>query len=292
MITVPSKWSKKFGLSANDEVELTEEGSELRVRHDKGILVQSCSVDLTCIANEKLIKRIISSLYIRGVDEISVNYDSPQARELLNEKVSELVGCTVLSETQHGCLIKNIATVHESEFDSVMRRIFYVLLETGHEIHNSAIKCDDRGFKLAVRHEKDVNKLADFCKRVLNKRGVPNLAITTHLYCIVSYLEDISDALRQIGIHYSTKVHAHLSKRTIDYIRTINELLGAYHSLHYNFNLQEAAKFYDLIRAKYGLAYDLFKDTPAHESFMVANLYNVHELIYQALAATFEAKLK
>ena len=71
LISLPRKWSLKYGVKKGDELEIEENGSKLTVSTEKVFQVEK--IELSIDDLDPMILRSVTALYKRGVDEIKIN---------------------------------------------------------------------------------------------------------------------------------------------------------------------------------------------------------------------------
>jgi len=178
LISLPKPWTVQHHIRKGQELNITEQDNNLIVSHKPSTTTTKTSITVT---KDTFVKNEIAFLYQKGVDEITVNY--PNAQELydeIKERTNNLLGFEIVNQTAHSCTIKNISAPQVEAFDTIFRRTWHVLNTMAEEGNKKNI----------MAMEQTINKLTDFCKRLLNKYPTPT---QSYQYAIVRDLEKIGD---------------------------------------------------------------------------------------------------
>ncbi len=156
----------------------------------------------TIIAEEypNLIPRVISALYRIGYDEIDIEYQDPALVTPLLEVLNEFFpGYDILSQSEKRMLIKDIAHDVENEFDNVLRRLFMVSLSMAENLEMAMKEFSEQRMLNVLSMEKTNNRFANYCIRMLIKRGHQQFNRTDFYIILVWEMEKMIDELKYIG---------------------------------------------------------------------------------------------
>jgi phosphate uptake regulator len=113
-----------------------------------------------------------------------------------------------------------------------------------------AIEKNDKAWLEAIAlHDKDVNKIADFCRRVLNTAGAEGYKRIAPVYFIVEQLEKIGDMYRDICQHH-LKRPVKISPELKKVYKETNLFFRGFYDLCFDFDL---AALNDFARKRYSL---------------------------------------
>lgn len=238
VVSLPSKWIKKYNINSGDELELDEEGSNLLIQTQGGMKKEKAIVDVSKV--ELLMKRIIVSKYIKGNDEIEVKVDSLQKSRAIQKRVDELIGVEIIEQGKDYLIIKDIGGLQEDNFDSIIRRVFHLLHTISDEVLQS-IQNKDVDLEYLLDAESNVNKFTDYAFRLLSKKGYTDPRKTASMYCIIFLLEELGDEYKHL-ISYINNNKLKLNKELTELFEEINSYHNDFERLFLNFNYPEAIK--------------------------------------------------
>lgn len=243
MVSLPIKWAKRFNLGKGSEVEVEENGCGLFVSADKETRIKKTQINLKGL--DPIVVRILSAYYRAGVDEIEVLYDSDKIIRTIQERLNnEFLGYEIIKQGKNFCLIKNIASALETEFDSTLRRAFLVSLDMANNSLDVVKKKDFESLKNVRGLEAVNNKLTGFCRRVLIKKGYKDYEKTFFMYAFVDELEKIADQYKYL-IDYLTKNNIKPGKEVVEVYQRNNELFRDLYKLFYSFKLEDISELYE-----------------------------------------------
>jgi len=240
MISLPSKWVKKYGIKKGAEIEVEEIGNNLVVSLKESDKVTSKSIDLEKL--DKSVYRLIGALYKKGYDEVSIKFNSSsQLNDLMDVLSKTCPGYEVIEHGSDHLKVKEVSKPKVEDFNNILKRCFLFLISVSEE-SLSVIKSDNTTeLNKVILKDSLINKYSDFCRRLLNKSIIePNTS--TSYYNIVEQLEKIGDSYRDLCnsvIQNKIKVN----KETIQVYHEVNNYLKEFHDLFYKFNLEKLEEF-------------------------------------------------
>ncbi len=241
VVTLPMNWCVTNNLEKGDEVEVFEHINSIVISPVQQI--KKASVDVS--GKNPLIKRILGSFYKGGFTHMSITYETQEEAELIEDVIDqEFVGFEIIHHdtTKKRIIAKTVSEIQANDFDVILRRMFLRIIQIGTETleclesldtdsENVSEKTFEKLQKIASL-DKDVNKLADFCRRAINLHSLrqinENYQNNLSLYYIVEELEKISDEFRDFAISkypYSAK---EIFKEVVNYFRMFYELFYAF----------------------------------------------------------------
>ena len=240
LISLPRKWSQKYGIKKGDELDVEEVGGELIIRTEKDTKSDKTEIDIK--GKSVLIHRTLSSLYKSGYDEIRVIFENHSELELIQQTINqELIGFEIVEQGKGYIIIKQVSNIAHSEFDAMLRRTFIFLLSNADECLE-ALKINNFNIlEKLIMNDITINKLTDYCRRSLNKKEGHFKHIGPG-YVIIELLEKIGDGYRDL-CKYVSKNEIKINKQVIELLFKINSLLRDIYKLFYSFNLSDMEKF-------------------------------------------------
>lgn len=262
VVSLPSKWIKSVNLKKGDVVDITPIENKLIISSE--IISDNNTIRISLPDNSNIAKRIVNTAYKRGFDEVELILDNPSIIKDVKLELSGLLGFEIISHSRSSCLIKNIASPMEKEFDNVLRKIFLMILEMGD-------CCLNNSYEEVFALEDTVDKLTNFCKRCLNKRQFIDPKNTTLLYCIVWELEKIADEYHDLAKNLASK-----KKSPSAIIKQTNDFFRLFYDLFYKRNPDidnSFEKSYFQLRKKLDFKTD--HELTHHLSSIVKRIYDV-----------------
>lgn len=241
VVSLPSKWVKKYGIKKGDEMELNEKSNNIILSTTKDIDIVRTNCNITH-ANERTIRWLLSSMHKKGYDEIELFYDDPGKTPLIQELIKDLfIGFAIVHQSNKRCVIRSVSKDQESEFDNMLRRAFLVTLSMAESSADYLEQNNLKQLSDLLPLEKTNNQLTNFCERILNKKGHFDYNKTNFYYVIIWNLEKICDDYKYI-CEYLSKQKTKISKQTIQVFKEVNKFLREYYELMYSFDILKLNK--------------------------------------------------
>jgi phosphate uptake regulator len=271
MISLPSKWIKKNKLEKGDEINLEEKENDILISTEKALKEKSRSI-INISGLSPLVNRTLISLYIKGIDELEVNFDDKKEIEDFQKQViNELLGFEIIKQSQKTIVIKDITGFAEQDFDDLIKRIFLILDSMAEELLLAAEK--KQSMDPVIETDSSVNKFVSFCLRILNKKGYKEQAKTPQVYAIISGLEEIGDVYKKV--EKELQKNNKISSEELNTLHEIREFLNNFKDLFFHFNREKSVKF-----AK---EYEHIKKKIIQKNLIDFDLYQLNESIIKLL---------
>lgn len=263
MVSLPSKWAKKYGVKKGDALELDENGSELSIRTSKA----TTSEDLVLKINEpSLIRRYLNSAYIEGRDKIRIISDNNIDINQIMRELELLTGFEVVEHSEKSCVIHNVAETIEDKFDSMFRRLFLINISIGKDSSDALLKNQLNRLKDIASLKRTSNKIAFLCSRILNKRGYKDFKKVNLLFTIINNLELIADTYRVLFNEIIKIKNLKINKKVLEIYTALPDLLEMlYYSIN-NFNEKRMV----MIKERRRILYDNLLEFVKTESSIIS----------------------
>jgi phosphate uptake regulator len=239
-ISLPANWVRNFNIKKGDEIsiEQTKDGLLLSAGNERHLGQKYINVK----GMKDVIGRAVSALYKAGYDEIVIEYGTPEELERIHHTVgTSYVGFEIVDENRDRVTIRKVSEPTNEEFHTLFRRIFHFLASTASEGFEAAQKNDKAVFHRLVLRDKSINKLANFCRRVVNKRGQNEYAQETAVYHIIEQLEKVGDNYKEINEYLLKK--GKISKKMLSFYERVNSIMRDYEDLFFSFSLVKMNAF-------------------------------------------------
>ncbi|MBW2967151.1 hypothetical protein KY362_01555 [Candidatus Woesearchaeota archaeon] len=271
-IYLPKKWVSDRGLSPGDEVEVAEEDGRLVIGAQKAEAAESrIEKDITGLDRTSLLQTL-TALYEPGFDEIRLTFKddssadyTTQKKAKLSEQIVEFVsrfpGLAIVSQGTDYYQIRDITQQSGKEFDIILRRTFYLLLELDSYVKET-LAAGKTEFNQGKERYHNIISFVSFCLRLLNKKQVTK----EQMY---NYYE-VVNSLEQIALYYNHLCEdltgAKVTSETKGYINRISEVVRLFHEFCYKVDHETLQKINRRI-AK--IENDLAKLDTHHKEFMI-----------------------
>lgn len=239
MISLPSKWLRKNNLGKGDDITLNESGNELVINTEQiSKEKQKETIDIQGLY--PLINRKLRALYIKGIDELEINFEkSEDIEDFQKNVINEFLGFEVIKHTQNTIFIKDITGVSDTDIDELIRRIFLILDSMFEELILGLTK--KHSMKPVIETDSSINKFVNFSLRLLNKKAYKDFSKTPQIYTILSQLEEVGDTLKSIAKEFEK--NKDISKNQISILSEIRNLSNQLKELFFKFNQENAVDF-------------------------------------------------
>ncbi|MBI2576170.1 AbrB/MazE/SpoVT family DNA-binding domain-containing protein [Candidatus Woesearchaeota archaeon] len=288
LVSLPRKWAVEHGVKKGDEVEVKEEGNKIVICTEHGKEFGKVEVDITGLDRDSLMF-LIRCLYIKGFDEIHVRFSKALTRHhkigkdvtvisSIHQEVNRMNGVEIIQQKEDYCLIKDISEGTIKEFDTVLRRIFLLLVDASHDL--LAGITDGKVYLLESINEKHdtITKFVAFNLRLLNKYGYSESTKTTSLYHTVCSLDEIIDTLKYVG-RYIVDNRVHPSKETIALMGSIHETINLFHDLFYSYDHKKVEQISRNRTEVLERIKSVSKKLSQHDIFILTNMEQILEII-------------
>ena len=167
MVSLPSKWAKKYNLSKGQEVDIKEVDNNLVISKE-GIDIKK-KVTLEIKDNsESLIRISIINAYRAGFDVIHINFKSNEEYKIILDVLRDyIIGFDVIKKELNSCTLENITEPSEDQFEVLFRKIFFNI--------SSLINATELRLKNKNSEYKDLvlktHQYDDFCRRIISKKN-------------------------------------------------------------------------------------------------------------------------
>lgn len=226
VVSLPAPWIKKYGIKKGEEVEVIEEGEKVVVSCGKGA-VKAARKKIDASNLSPLVYRTLIRVYEEGFDEIEIRFDDSLSISKLEAVSEALIGLEIVKQEKNCCILRVISETSKEDFESVFRRLFYLIETLGKEILNAIKSRDKAALQQLISKEHNINKFSYYALRLLNKYGYRDYRISVFPY-IIEQLERIGDVYIEL-IGLLLKMDLKLKKEIIDLLEKTGVLFQKCH---------------------------------------------------------------
>ncbi len=288
VISLPSIWVKHYNVRKGDELEVEEQGPRLILSRSSDARHGKASIDVS--GSKPMIKRLIGALYKVGYDEFEIRFETPEELEAIKEVMGEFVGFELLEEGRNRVMVKNISHIIPDEFSSIQRKMASVIIAMAEEGLSALQGKDWDRLRRSAAMDADVNRHADFCRRILNTVGHRVVKRTAPSYYIVEQLERIGDSYRDLCAYCGANEVAANQSLSAAYVK-VNDFLKKFLKVYDDFDVQGIT---DFARTHYELSGEigrLLQSTGKRELPMLLHLKAAESDIFDMNGALLVEKL-
>lgn len=257
VVSLPSKWVHEHNVRKGDEMNLEQAGAKIILTTEKETSPGSIQINLS--EKAPFLKRYLRMLYQQGYNEITFSSDSTLPFDKISEALNEMLGFEIIENSERYCLIKNIAKGSEEEFDTVFKRLFFVVLSMAKDISGAMENKAYDSLRQIRATERTIDKIANFCQRILNTKSYKDAQRVPYLQFTINMLEQIGDNLEELCGYLEKegqriqKKHASYFGETISYFEKVSLLC-------FKYDMQEIAKAKNLRNSIIRRGFDILNE--------------------------------
>lgn len=289
VVSLPSKWAKKYNLGKGDELETIEKERSITFSTEKEYSQSEIEIDIRGL-DKSLIRWYLTGAYVRGYDKIRILFEKQENSSVAQETINYLIGLAIVEQGNSYCIAGEISKTTSSQFDNVFRRIFLLIISVAEDSLTALKKNDKESLKGMERRDYDINKFINFCLRVLNKGTYKGYDKTLIIYDLLQELEELGDNYKNLALDLLGVDLKKIRKELKVIFEDINRLTRDFYGLFYDFKKE---KVLDLHKKKNNIL-NRIDDLQNIKPYEITLLYhlkkiveNVQELFLLKIAAHF-----
>lgn len=275
LISLPRKWAVKHNIRKGDELEIQEQGESLFV----GITgshqpFKKLEIDISGLG--RVAKRIIGALYRADFGEIRVRYGNSEEFKYVQDVLhNSCIGFEIVEHDKNAVVIRKVSDALYEEFDSMFRRLFMSVITVAKETEEALASGTRTAFDHIVAMDNNINRLSDFCGRVLNHSTKSE---NVGLYFIVLQLEQVGDSYRDFA-ELVLRSNNLPGASVLGIYKDNTRLLQMISELFYKFDLKRLRELYEL-EAKISRSISLrMKTAGKQEAHMLFYASRIREIL-------------
>lgn len=253
LVSLPRKWALQHAIKKGDELDITEEGNRLTISlQGEGEKEEKVELNITDLDKDSIIF-LIRGLYIRGYDEIKLIFDKPTTKHhrvgkdvrfswVVHNETTRSTGLEIIQEKPNFIVLKRIAESSMREFDSILRRVFLLMIDAAKDLYEGVKERDFELVKSLEEKHDNITKFVFYNLRLLNTVSYINYKDTPFLFHIISSLDVVIDILRNAARDIADN-QIKPSKEGAAILGEIYKSIQLYYDLYYNFNFKKCEEF-------------------------------------------------
>ncbi|MFQ5620853.1 MAG: AbrB/MazE/SpoVT family DNA-binding domain-containing protein [Candidatus Nanoarchaeia archaeon] len=240
-ISLPSKWAKKYGIKPGDSLDIEEaEGALLIKCPTFRESVKEAYIDLSEF--NKIGKRSLRALFKGGCDTIRIKYNQPETfSKIILPTLNQFIGFEIMKQDTGSCLVKEISGLTENtELDGLIRRMLHILKCLASDCAQAAKSNHTELLKDIAQRDVNVNRAANFIRRLLNKRGTTRIRELPVVYYTVEQLENLGDEYKHLCRYILEMEYNTVSDDVVHLLDEASKAIGEFSTLYFKFSVKIA----------------------------------------------------
>jgi len=209
-VSLPSKWVEKHSLVKGQEIEVIENGEDLRLsasdqKHEK----RKAFLNLDNF-NKMMINRYLHEFYRQGIEEITLYYTKDHIPDYKNNTtisidhyvkkvIDRFIGLEIISQTKNKIILESLLTKEETvKLPLVQKRIFFLIKEFQDEF----LKAMDGDFlkfhNICYDIHDNIARFIYYYLRLLHSSDLPE-DYKTRLFNVYMFIDKMIDKMRNIS---------------------------------------------------------------------------------------------
>ncbi len=293
VVSLPSKWVKKYNVLKGAELEAEERGRQMVFSTGRLSESEKANVDFSELNGEVIRRWALASLHKSGYDEIEITYKDTSVLGIIQDTIKDLlIGFAMVEQGKNRCVIRVVAEEQEKEFNAVLRRAFLVVKNMGEGLYDYAKDGKLERLKELLVLEKTNNQLTNFCERILNKKGYEDYKRTCFAYVVVWNLEKVCDSYREICEFLSANPKAKVRIPVVEMIKSANDYFSSYYELFYNFEINQLTKLNRERNAFRKKASEMLRNSKGADTAVLCSLNGFVEKVSDFSASFIALKMR
>lgn len=234
MVSIPTKWVKKYDIKKGDQVDVEESSRGLLISTGASQRLKLKDIRLLS-SNKDYIWREISAAYVSGYEEIRIDYKTDESYIFIEEYVlPTFTGFEIVEHGKNHCVLKQILKEDVSEFNTILRRIFLNL------IHTSDVFLDiletGKGHNRIIPLQKTNNRQTYYLKRLLTREKYINEDKTNFAYSTVFLLELLANQYKYCTWIMDKDTIKHNDDKIISLYKEIHKKIELVYKLYFSYS--------------------------------------------------------
>ncbi len=250
-ISLPIRWVKKYGIKPGDELEINEEKGNLLIATSRDVN-QTHTALLNLDKFGSISMHALGSLYRSGCDVIRINFKEKNKVAEIDDFLLQLPGFEIMQQDEISCTLKEVSTpTHTENMEDIIKRTFLVLISITKELEEQfALPALDKNvLQNLCKRDSTVNKFCNFCRRILNKKGISRIKDAPMVYYILESLENLGDSYKHFCTYLAEQTTQVTHPKILTAIKETNKLIETFFYLYFKFSIDNARKFQETARA-------------------------------------------
>jgi phosphate uptake regulator len=257
VVSLPASWVHLNNIAKGDQLDVIVRESALLLKKGgfKAEEIRRARVDISGMS-ASLVWNCVGSVYRSGFNEIEIvfaeqiikdikNGESCPTIDLIARVTDKLIGMEIIRQSKNSCILKEITKMKGEEYSNVLNRIYLSLISISDDLMAAFRAKDvDTLVRLHKYSETNVNKLSDYCFRILNIQGLEKFNYSNANYLITFLLEEVGDSYAEVARILSTGKRNSFDPELLNLIGDVHEILNFNYSLFLKYRKDALIEFH------------------------------------------------
>ena len=240
-VSLPAKWAKKYGIKAGDELDIKEDMGKLIIAADKGYeTIKECHLDMDSCG--VISQGCIGALYKGGADSIHLTFKKTDGMQVIDKALKDLLGFEIMHQANNSCTIKEISTFGQEDMQSMLKRTCLLLISIADDSIDALKQGNKDLLKKIIERDIIVNKFANYCRRIINKKGVAKIKDVPMIYYVIEEVENLGDEYKYLCRHILENNLTIANKEVFKIFESLNKLFNDFFRLYFKFSIEKTRK--------------------------------------------------
>ncbi|MBU2561490.1 MAG: hypothetical protein KKD17_04275 [Nanoarchaeota archaeon] len=258
VVSLPAKWVQQNSIVKGTELDIDVKERMLIVRKDAAAVASSlkASVDISGMSSS-LVWNYLNALYRAGFTEISISFSSMSIQDIksghskktmdvISRVTDKLIGMEIIMQSKNSCVLKEVTQLKGDEYSNVVNRIFLSIATTSKDTLSALREHDKETLEnIYMYSEVNINKLSDYCMRILNIQGLDDFRGSNTNYLITFLLEEVGDRYAMIAKAGAADSKEDINRQALDLLERTNSLVSLAHRFFLNPKKEHYVSFHD-----------------------------------------------
>jgi len=236
MISVPSKWCKANNLNKGDEVDVEESENDLRISTSEITKQKKETMISINEENQKELRNILTHLYRKGFDKITIENVSIQSmRNIRNIVEKLLLGFEITEKNGSQCMIENISEPSEGKYGAMLNKVFLIMRESFEMLEEDFETGKLQNLQEMEEIKIQQDRLILFCRRLLiGSYAGENMALEWELLTFLTHIQHAVFYLYKFASENRIKPESQM----YSLIKSLNEYFRLLYGVYRNKNIR------------------------------------------------------
>lgn len=258
-LTLPIVWIREGHLKEGDEVDIKEEENSLVISPAAGAPASGDSFTIDAKNyGRRAILRSLHNAYRKGYDRINMVNAAPESAGFINRAVREtMIGFEVVRQENGSYVIDSIAEPSHEKFDSMQRKIFYIIMSEADKVRSGFLKKSFRELEERKEVKKMIDSYTNLCRRLIVKYKIGGTKNSHLLMVLMSRLVLVHHAYYSIYSFAAARKKLGISESALKLMDETNNALKLLHDSYFSKDAIKTSQLHDMADTLY------FKKVPA-----------------------------